>query len=106
MHMHTPRQIILAHGYLLQGLRGCAEVQGGSPLLRQHISLGTEGQQQLHTVSLGSGTGLMQGSPASNTGIQLSSLQDQVAGAVCVASGRSDGEGYRLLGLGCQYPEP
>lgn len=81
-------------------------MQRGRAFLRQHIGLGTEGQQQPYTVGLGPGTGLMQGCPAPNPGVQLRSLPDEVAGTVGVASGCSDGEGHRLLGLGGQYPEP
>ena len=81
-------------------------MQRGRAFLRQHIDLGAEGQQQPHTVGLGPGTGLVQGGPAPDPGVQLSSLLDQVAGAVGVASGSSDGEGCRMLGFGGQHPEP
>lgn len=106
IYTHPLPQTISAPGHLLQGFGGCAEVQGGHALFRQHVGLSAEGQQQPYTVGLSPGTGLMQGGPAPDPGIQLSSLPDQVAGAVGVASGRSDGEGCCLLGLGGQHPEP
>lgn len=81
-------------------------MQGGCAFLRQHIGFGTEGQQQPHTVQVGLGTCLVQGSPAPNPGIELSSLPDEVAGTVGIASGCSNSEGHCLLGLGGQYPEP
>ena len=81
-------------------------MQGGCAFLGQHVDLGAEGHQQLHTVELGPGTGLVQGCPAPNPSIQLSSLPDQVAGAVGVASGSNDGERCSVLGLGGQHPEP
>lgn len=80
-------------------------MQGGRARLRQHIGLGTECEQQPNTVGLGLGTGLMQGSVTSNPGIELSPLQDKVPGAVCVASGHSDGQRCRVLGLWSQHPE-
>ena len=101
--LHTPSP---CPGHLLQGPRRCAEVQGGCAFLRQHVGLGARGQQQPHTVRLGLGTCLVQGCPAPDPGIQLSSLPDEVAGTVSITSGRSDSEGHRLLGLGGQHPEP
>lgn len=80
-------------------------MQGGHTLLRQHISLGTKREQQPNTVGLGLGTGLVQGSTTSNPGIEVSPLQDQVPGAVYVASGHSDGKRCCVLGLWSQHPE-
>ena len=81
-------------------------MQRGGAFLGQHVDLGAKGHQQLHAVELGPGTGLVQGCPAANPCIQLSSLPNQVAGTVGVASGSSDGERCSVLGLGGQHPEP
>lgn len=80
-------------------------MQGGHTLLRQHISLGTKCEQQPNTVGLSLGTGLVQGGTTSNPGIEISPLQDEVPGAVYVASGHGDGKRCCVLGLWSQHPE-